>query len=125
MDKLIAVAARILLALPFLIVGTNKVLLTAQHPGFYDQFLAQLGSMGLPPILAPVMILVEVIGGLALLTGFKTRAAAWTLAVYSVVLGLLLHWSDGLWIQNFAIAGGLLAIIAAGISPYSLDSRKQ
>ena len=125
MDKVIPVAARVLLAQIFLVVGVNKVIFSMQHPDFYDQFLAQLGSYGLPPILAPVMILIEIGAGASLLLGWKARAAAWVLAGYSVFIGLALHRTDGLLLQNLAIAGGMLAIIAYGPGPYSLDNLKK
>lgn len=125
MDKAIAVTARVLLAQIFLIVGANKIIFSMQNPTFYDQFLAQLGSYGLPPIVAPLMILIELGAGLALLLGWKTRAAGWLLAVYSVLIGFALHRTDGLLLQNLAIAGGMLAMVAYGPGPCSLDNLKK
>lgn len=125
MNKFIPVAARVLLAQIFLIVGVNKVVFSMQHPDFYQQFLAQLGSFGLPPVLAPLMILIELGAGAALLLGWKARSAAWVLAGYSVFIGLALHRADGLLLQNLAVAGGMLAIVAYGPGPCSLDNRKK
>lgn len=125
MDKFIPVVARVLLAQIFLIVGVNKVIFSMQHPDFYQQFLVQLGSFGLPPILAPLMILIEIGAGTALLLGWKARGAAWALAGYSVFIGLALHRADGLLLQNLAIAGGMLAIVAYGAGPCSLDNRNK
>lgn len=125
MDKAVAVAARVLLAQIFLVVGINKVIFSAQNPDFYNQFLAHLGSMGLPPILAPLMIIIEVGAGAALLLGWKTRMAAWVLALYSIFIAFLLHRGDGLLLQNLAIAGGMLAMVAYGPGPCSLDNLKK
>jgi putative oxidoreductase len=125
MDKIIPVAARVLLAQIFLIVGVNKVVFSMQHPEFYDQFLAHLGSIGLPPIVAPLMILIEIGAGATLLLGWKTRISAWILAVYSLFIAFALHQADGLLLQYLAIVGGMLAIIAYGPGPCSLDNLKK
>jgi len=125
MDKIIPVAARVLLAQIFLIVGVNKVVFSMQHPEFYEQFLALLGGNGLPPIMAPLMILIEIGAGAALLLGWKTRIAAWILAVYSLFIAFALHRADGLLLQYLAIVGGMLAIIAHGPGPCSLDNLKK
>lgn len=125
MDKAIAVAARVLLAQIFLVVGINKVIFSVQNPDFYTQFLIHLGDFGLPPILAPLMILIEIGAGAALLLGWKTRIVGWILAVYSVFIAIALHRADGLLLQNLAIAGGMLAMVAYGPGPCSLDNLKK
>lgn len=125
MDKALPLISRILLAQIFLIVGVNKVVFSMQNPSFYDQFLAHLGSMGLPPILAPLMILIEIGAGAALLLGWKTKPAAWTLAVYSVFVAFAMHMTDGLMLQNLAIAGGMLAMVVYGPGALSLDNYKK
>lgn len=125
MNKVVAVAARVLLAQIFLVVGVNKVIFSMQNPAFYDQFLAHLGGYGLPPIIAPLMILIEIGAGAALLLGWKTRPAAWILAIYSIFIAIALHRADGLLLQNLAIAGGMLAIAVYGPGPCSLDNLKK
>lgn len=125
MNKVIAVAARVLLAQIFLVVGINKIIFSVQNPDFYNQFLVHLGTFGLPPILAPLMILIEIGAGTALLLGWKTRGAAWILSIYSIFIAIALHRADGLLLQNVAIAGGMLAMVAYGPGPCSLDNLKK
>ena len=73
--------------------------------------------------------LIELGGGLALIAGYRTRAFAATLAVFSVVAALVFH--SALYdqnqlihfLKNFAIAGGLLQVVAFGGGRLSLDVR--
>jgi len=48
-------------------------------------------TMGVPGILLPLVIILEVVGGLALIIGFKTRWAAIALAVFTVLAAILFH----------------------------------
>ncbi len=129
MDKMIAVAARLLLAQIFFIVGWYRhVYLFATTPGGYDQFQASLGQFGLPGIFAPLMILVEIVAATLLVLGWKTRAAALTLAIYSVFIALVFYHDFGnplifvTFLQYFAVAGGMLLVAAYGPGPCSLDN---
>lgn len=58
------------------------------------------GSLGLPPALAYLTILVEVVGGLALIVGFYARIAA--LVLIPVLLGSIVtvHGSAGFFFTN-------------------------
>lgn len=64
---------------------------------------AYFGSLGLPPALAYLTILVEVSGGVALILGVWTRVAA--LALVPVLLGAIVtvHGANGFW---FTAKGG-------------------
>ncbi len=71
-------------------------------------------AMGVPGMLLPLVILLVIPGGLALIIGFKTRRAAIALAGFTIVAAILLHadFSDQtrmiLSMKNWAITGGLL-----------------
>jgi putative oxidoreductase len=58
------------------------------------------GSLGLPPVLAYLTILVEVVGGVALIVGFHTRWAA--LALIPILLGAIVtvHGPAGFFFTN-------------------------
>jgi putative oxidoreductase len=58
------------------------------------------GSLGLPPFLAYVTILAEVVGGVALIAGFLTRWAA--LALIPILLGAIVtvHGPAGFFFNN-------------------------
>lgn len=116
---------RIMMAAIFLISGVGKIAAPAATIGY-------ITAMGLPfaPLALIGAIAVEVGGGLALALGFRTRFAAALLAVFSIVTGLAFHHAIGdqnqliHLLKNFAMAGGLLQVLAFGAGAYSLDQRK-
>lgn len=79
-----------------------------------------IASVGLPMASAVFWFstLVEVGTALALIFGFKTRVAAWTLLVYTGLTIIFFHNDLGdqmqftMALKNFAIMGGLLFVIA-------------
>jgi putative oxidoreductase len=85
-------------------------------------------GFGVWPQLAPLVILVELGGGLLILFGLFTRLAAIGLAVFTLLAALFFHrdFSDLDQLihfqKNLAIAGGFLAIAAFGAGPWSLDA---
>ncbi len=132
MDKYLGLAARILLALVYLVVGLySHVYQSMTNPMFYDGFQQYLGTFGLPGVFAPLMILVEVTGAAMLLLGYKTRFAALLLAIYSMFIALIFHHNlvnpqEMLaFLQYLAVTGGLLAIAAHPVMACSLDNLKQ
>ena len=131
MNKYIPVAARLLIAQIFLISGIFKVMLASRNPDFYAQFGAYLGAHGIPYFVVPLTFIVEIGAGTALFLGFKTRAAAWVLVVYSLFLALGLHgnWEDPkepvFFMLYVALAGGLLALTALAPTACSLDNLRK
>ena len=132
MNTFLNVAARILLAQVYLIVGFYAhVYQSLNNPVFYQNFQQYLGSFGLPGIFAPLMILIEIVGAVLLLIGFKTRFAAWMLALYSIFIALMFHNQLAnpqellACLQYLAVAGGMLAIAANPASPWSIDGLKK
>jgi len=129
MNKYLGFVARILLAQIYLIVGLYAhVYQSMTNPVFYDSFQQYLGSVGLPGIFAPLMILIEVAGAALLLVGFKTRFAAFLLAAYSLFIALVFHHNLGnpqellACLQYLAVAGGMLAIAHSPATALSVDS---
>ena len=119
MDKYIPVAARLLLAQLFVVATVIQLMVFMNNPSGYEQFRVQLGMLGLPGIFAPLMILVQLVGGVALLLGFKTRLFAFVMAAYSVFMAFALGMSVMQWL---AVAGGLLALAALSPTACSLDN---
>ncbi|MGB4562727.1 MAG: DoxX family protein [Methylophilaceae bacterium] len=117
MTKHIGLIARILLAQIFFIsilFILNNIIST---PGGYGMYQDMLGARGLPGIMAPLSILVQFLGGLALIIGFKTRIAAYILAAYSF-LWAAVYFMNAMQGQPvlimsllyIAITGGLLLV---------------
>ena len=123
-ESLTLLAARVLLALIFLAAGANKI-------SQYGATVSYMQSMGVSGALLPAVIALELAGGLAILLGVFTRQAATGLAVFCIVAGTLFHgnFADpiqaAMFMKNLAIAGGFLALIAAGAGSFSVDSRSR
>ena len=113
-------AGRIGLAAIFLIAGIGKI-------GGFDGTQGYMESQGVPGLLLPLVIVLEVGGGLALIVGWKTRWVALALAAFCVLAALLFHFDFGnqlqqiLFLKNIAIAGGLLVLCHAGAGRFSID----
>lgn len=126
MQKYLAVLARLLLAQIFLVAIVIQLMLITKNPTGYDDFLAYLAHFGLPGIFAPLMVLIQLVGGIALLLGFKTRLAAYVLAGYAVFVAFVLKLGEPIqFMQYLAIAGGMLMLAAAGPTACSLDNLKK
>lgn len=114
--------ARVLLAAIFLLSGIQKI---TQYAGAE----VYMESSGLPGILLPVVIALEIGGALALILGLMTRWVALALSAFCIATALLFHdqLDDAMqfimfW-KNMAMAGGFLAIAAHGPGPLSLDAK--
>lgn len=121
---LIAVG-RVLLSLIFILAGYGKLTGIAGTAGWF-------GSIGLPfPTVVAVLVgLLELFGGLAILVGFQTRIAAIALALFTIGATLIAHLDFADQVQllffqkNLAITGGLLVLAAFGAGALSIDGRR-
>ena len=121
---LAAPVGRMLLALIFFMSGISKL-------SAYEQTVGWMEAMGVPGILLPVVILLEVLGGLCLILGLQARIAAVLLAGFSVISAVIFH-SDFnnqiemiMFMKNISIAGGLLMVVAHGAGALSMDNRNR
>lgn len=111
----LALAGRILIAAIFVLSAIAKF---ADPAGT----AAYVASAGLPaPVLAAWgAALLEVVGGIALIAGFRTRLVALALAVFTLVAAAFFHSALGdqnqfiHFFKNVAMAGGLLQVAAFG-----------
>lgn len=123
MEKITQLVARIMLAHIFLIAGLQKI-------GGYEGTQGYMESVGLPGMLLPLVILMEVGGGLAIIVGWQTKLAAIALALFTLVAAALFHnnFSDQMqtimFMKNIAIVGGLMLLAVYGAGSYSVDSRR-
>jgi len=121
MPALTLLAARILLALLFIMAGLGKL---ADVQGF----AGYMASGGVPAFLAWPVIALEVLGGLAVLSGLLTRPAALALAAFSLASGLLFHFDPAdqmqmtMLLKNLGLAGGFLLLWSTGPGAWSLDA---
>jgi len=126
MDKYLGVLARILLASIFLGAVALRLMAIKSAPDGYEQYLALLGHLGLPGIFAPLLILVQALGGLALLVGFKTKAAAYFMAAFAFFLSIVLGQLDfSVMFLYFGLTGGLLMLALHPQTACSIDNLKK
>ena len=115
-------AGRILLSSLFVLSGLSKL-------GAYAGTAAYMASQGVPSALLPLVVATELLGGLAIAFGWKTRVAAFLLAGFSVLSALVFHinFADQvqmiMFLKNVSIAGGFLMLLANGAGRLSLDHR--
>lgn len=113
---------RVLMAAIFVLAGAGKITAYAGT----QQYMA---AMGVPGALLPLVIALELGGGLLLVAGFQTRLIALALAGFSIASAALFHSNLGdqtqfiMFFKNVAMAGGFLIIAANGPGAYSLDRR--
>lgn len=118
----LALGGRLLLAFIFLNSGYDKI------PNYPNE-VHFMASHGVSPSLLPLVILLELGGGAALVVGLLTRYAALALAGFSVIAAILFFpdlAKEDQWISftsNFAIAGGLVVLMAFGPGAWSIDAR--
>jgi putative oxidoreductase len=84
----------------------------------------------LPSLAFALSALVEIVGGLGLLLGFRTRITAGILFLFTLVTAAFFHnqLADQNqfihFFKNVAIAGGLLNVLAFGGGHISLNGRR-
>lgn len=123
--SLAILVGRILLSIMFILAGYSKLTAIAGTAGWF-------GSLGIP---APTLVaiaagIVELVGGLAILVGFKTRIAALVLAAFTIAATLIAHTNLAdqmqqlLFMKNLAVTGGFLILAAVGAGALSVDARR-
>ncbi len=122
MQRYLSTLARILLAQIFLLQVVMLIYGFFTNPSGYQEYQMGLGSLGLPGIFAPLIILVQLAGGLALFFGFKTKLFAIFMAVYAIIISFLLKLPV---LQYLAISGGLLMLYLNPVTACSLDNLKK
>jgi putative oxidoreductase len=110
---------RLLLAGLFILEGWSKI-------RGYDAALAYMQRYGVPAVLLPAVIALELVGGIMIAVGWWTRLAALALAVFCVLAAVLFHanLADRNQLLHFekdlAIAGGLLLLAVTGPGRWSI-----
>ena len=121
MDKFLTPVARLFLGHIFLLAGINKISQYAGTQGYME-------SMGVPGALLPLVIALEIIGGLAIILGWQVKWSAIALAGFTIVSALIFHSNLAdqmqmiMFMKNWAIAGGLLMLTVHGAGYFSIDN---
>ena len=125
MDKMKDVAllaSRVLLALMFVMAGWSQ-------NGGYAGTQGSMEAMGVPGFMLPLVILLELGGGLAIVLGLFTRSLSVLLAGFTLMAAFIFHYQPAeqmqmlMFMKNVSVAGGFLALAAAGAGAFSVDAR--
>lgn len=126
----LSLLGRLLLAALFLPAGIGKLIGFAGTVGYISS-----KGLPLPEVGAAIAVVVEVLGGLALILGFGTRLAAIVLAFFTLAATVFFHnfWAvpaeqqmvqQLMFMKNIAVTGGLLTLAAWGAGAWSLDAKR-
>lgn len=124
MNAILSLLGRVGLSMIFINSGWGKI-------AGYEGTQGYMEAMGVPGALLPLVIALELGGGLAIAAGFFTRWIALALAAFSVVSAAIFHanFADPMqaisfW-KNIAMAGGFLLLAANGPGALSIDALLQ
>ena len=113
---------RILISIPFVLAGWGKI-------GGYAGTQAYMQHAGVPGGLLPLVILLELGGGIAIIIGLFTRPVAFLLAGFCILAAMLFHGGSHeemqqiMLVKDFGLAGGFLFLVANGAGRLSVDAR--
>ena len=114
-----------------LLVGRCLLVFIFLHEGFglignYAGAAAYMQKSGVPSLLLPAVIALQLGGGILIVTGIMTRPAALLFAVFCVLTAILFHWqladrNQVLHLQkDLAIAGGFFVLACCGPGNWSI-----
>jgi putative oxidoreductase len=127
MDKITAnlpALARLLMSSFFIWAGVGKLM----DPSGTAEYFAT-SHVPIAALAVWVVILIQVLGGLAILVGYKTGWAAGVLAIYCLITAFGVHLAPGdqpsmtHFYKNLVMAGGFLYVLVFGSGALSIDGR--
>jgi putative oxidoreductase len=129
-NNVVALVGRIFLSVIFLLSGVNKLFAFKMYTGW-----AAGAHLPMPAVAIAIAAAIEILGGLAILTGFQTKLASWIVFLYLIPTTFFFHnfWTmDGMnridnqvhFLKNVAVMGGLLILAANGTGGASVDATR-
>ena len=122
MTNILDLVGRILISALFLLNGVFKI-------SNYDGTVGWMEGFGIPGILIIPAIILEIVGPILIILGYKAKIAAGLLSLFCVATAVIFHndFSDqmqlGSFLKNIALAGGFIFIFINGTKDFSLDRK--
>ena len=122
MGNVLDLLGRILISALFLINGVFKI-------SNYDGSVDWMESFGVPGILIIPAIMLEIIGPIMIIVGYKAKIAAGFLSLFCILTAVIFHndFSDQIqftsFLKNIALAGGFIFIVVNGTKEFSIDKK--
>lgn len=129
-SSVVPLLGRILISPVFILAGITKVMAFSMMTAYVES-----AHLPLPKVSLACAAAIEILGGLAILTGFHTKLAAWIVFLFLIPTTVLFHllpaiqnvdrMGNGTNVEkNLAIMGGLLILATFGAGAYSIDSSR-
>ena len=122
MTNILDLVARILISALFLLNGVFKI-------SNYDGTVGWMEGFGIPGVLIIPAIILEIVGPILIILGYKAKIAAGLLSLFCIATAVIFHndFSDQMqlvsFLKNIALAGGFLFIFINGTKDLSLDKK--
>lgn len=132
LKNMMILLGRILLATIFIVAGVHKAIEYTHGSDSYIKFITSEISINdtIAHAMVIAAIVIEIVGGLLVLLGYKVRLGACMLLIFLIPATLIFHdfWENSNqpndihhFLKNAAIFGGLLYVAAVGAGKYSLS----
>ena len=112
---------RSMISVIFMMAGFSKI-------GGYAGTQGYMESVGVPGLLLPAVIAVELLGGIAVLLGYQTKIAALLLGGFTFLAAIIFHNDFSqqmemiLFMKNIAISGAFVLLLVHGPGQWALNS---
>ena len=122
MTNILDLLGRVLISAIFLLNGFFKI-------SNYDGTVGWIESFGIPGVLIIPAIILEIIGPILIIIGYKTKIAAGFLSLFCILTAIIFHndFSDQMqltsFLKNIALAGGFLFIVVNGAKEFSIEKK--
>ena len=122
MTNIADLVGRILISALFLLNGIFKI-------NNYDGTIGWMESFGMPGILLIPAIILEILGPVLVIIGYKTKLAAGLLSLFCIATAVIFHndFADQIqftsFLKNIALAGGFLILFVNGAKDFSVDKK--
>ena len=122
MINIVDLIGRILISALFLLNGIFKI-------NNYDGAIGWMEGFGVPGILLIPAIILEILGPVLIIIGYKTKLAAGFLSLFCIATAVIFHndFADQIqftsFLKNIALAGGFLILFVNGAKGFSLENK--